>query len=167
MVQIGNQKTTADSLPNQDKYNAFLSGQVDSKKGISGLKLGDSKEKMFQILGLNKTYKSLKDRDIYYYGPNTTEIVITLAPPNTGVIRRIEVNYRFRGQTTGGAKIGDSREKVKSSYPGALATDSALFSVYCDGTTFFFSNDRLKSISLVELDFDAFKTARIKKCKAQ
>lgn len=165
--QSGSAGSTAafQQIPHQDKYLAFLRGIVSPAGGIGGLRPGDSKAKMFEVLGPTKTFKSLPDgKEEYYYGPNSTEVVVTVSPPPAETIRKIAVNYRFQGQTSGGGRIGDSREKIKRSYPGKLATDLLIVAVYCDGTTFAFVDGRLVSIRVADLESDVFKSDRIRNC---
>lgn len=152
-------------IPHQDKYLAFLQGTVSPAGGIGGLRPEDSKAKMFEVLGPTKTFKSLADgEEEYYYGPNSTEVTITTSPSLRGTIRKIEVNYQFRGQTPGGGRIGSSRVEIKRSYSGKLAADFAGAVVYCDGTSFAFADGRLVSIRVADLDSDVFKSDRIRNC---
>ena len=148
-----------------EKYQSFVRGAVSPERGIGGLRIGDPKAAMFDVLGPTRTFKPLPDGgEEYYYGPNSFEVTISISPPPARAVRKIELSRRFQGQTPGGGRIGDSRDKIKQSYPGRVAVDSPVLVVYCDGTTFLFQDGRLDSIRAADLDSDVFKDARVKRC---
>ena len=160
----GGQQASAPS-PHQDDYLRFIRGTVTPGSGVGGLRLGDSKAAMFDVLGPTKTFKPIPDgAEEYYYGPNVSEVIIAISPPPARTVRRIELNRQFQGHTSGGGRIGDPREKIKQTYPGKIAVDLPGYVVYCDGTTFLFSDGRLNSIRLSDLESDVFKSDRVAHC---
>ena len=75
-VASGGQQTGA-GIPHQDAYLRFVRATVTPGSGIGGLKLGDSRAVMFEVLGQTKTFKPMRDGgEEYYYGPNVIEVTI-------------------------------------------------------------------------------------------
>jgi hypothetical protein len=169
-TQVGDRNTpsgpqTGTRIAHQDEYLRFVRSTVTPGSGIGGLRLGDSKAAMFDVLGPTKTFKPLPDGgEQYYYGPNVIEVIISISPPPARAVRRIELSSQFQGQTPGGGRMGDPRDKIKKTYPGKLAVDLPGYVVYCDGTTFLFRDGRLDSIRLADLDSDVFKNDRLTRC---
>jgi hypothetical protein len=152
-------------IPHQDEYLRFVRSTVAPGSGIGGLRLGGSKAAMFDVLGPTKTFKPMPDGgEEYYYGPNVIEVIISISPPPARAVRRIDLSSQFQGQTPGGGRIGDPRDKIKRTYAGRLAVDLPGYVVYCDGTAFLFRDGRLDSIRLADLDSDFFKNDRLKRC---
>jgi hypothetical protein len=161
-VVSGRQQTAA-GTPHQDEYLRFVRATVTGS-GIGGLKLGDARAVMFEVLGQTKTFKPMRDGgEEYYYGPNTIEVTISISPPPARTVRRIDL-AKFQGQTPGGGRIGDPRDTIKRTYPGKIAVDLPGYVVYCDGTTFIFRDARLASIRLGDLESDVFKSDRLAHC---
>lgn len=148
-----------------EKYDRFIRSTVSAGQ-VGGLKLGDTRATMFDILGRNNTYRTTPDGgEEYVYGPNVLEVTIAVSPAPGRTVRSITVNRFFRGQASGGGRMGDSRERIKSTYPGRIGVDARDFLVYCDGTTFVFAHGRLESIRMADLETDVFSGDRQARCK--
>lgn len=147
------------------KYDRFIHSTVLPGK-VGGLRLGDSRATMFDILGRNNTVRTTPDGgEEYFYGPNVLEVTIGVSPAPARVVRSIAVNRFFRGQASGGGRIGDPRERIRATYPGQVAVDVRDFLVYCDGTTFVFQQGRLASIRMADLETDGFAGERRARCR--
>lgn len=147
------------------KYDRFIRSTVSSGN-VGGLRLGDTRAKMFDILGRNNTFRTTADGgEEYFYGPNVLEVKIGVSPAPGRIVRSIAVNRFFRGQASGGGRIGDPRERIRSTYPGQIAVDVRDVLVYCDGTTFVFQHGRLESIRMADLETDGFAGDRKARCR--
>jgi hypothetical protein len=148
-----------------EKYDRFIRSTV-SPGEVGGLRLGDARATMFDILGRNNTFRTTPDGgEEYFYGPNVIEVTIAVSPAPGRLVRSIALNRLFRGQVSGGGRIGDPRERIKSTYPGQIAVDVRDLLVYCDGTTFVFQQGRLEAIRMADLETDVFAKDRQARCR--
>lgn len=164
--QVGNTPETTLTGSPQELYRRFMRATVRSRN-VGGLRLGDGKDALFKVLGPTKTFERTADGgERFFYGSNANEVVVSISPAPHRTVRQIALNYRFEGQTPGGGRMGDRREKIKRTYPGKLAADFPQYAVYCDGTAFLFSatGGHLLEIRLSELESDPFKNDRLRNC---
>lgn len=164
--QVGKPPQSTSARSPEDLYRRFMRATVTSRT-VGGLRLGDGKDALFKVLGPTKTFERTPDGgERFFYGSNANEVVVSISPAPRQTVRQIALNYRFQGQTPGGGRMGDRREKIKQTYPGKLAADFPQYAVYCDGTAFLFSasGTRLQEIRLSALDSDPFKNDRLRNC---
>lgn len=148
---------------NEPRYQRFIRSAITPGNGIGGLKPGSTRDDLFRILGPSKTFRRAADgTETYYYGPNSIEVIVSLSP--AGRVRRITLDRHFQGRTRGGGGIGASRAAIQRSHPGKVVSSSRELLVYCDGTTFRFSDDRLTSIQIAALEDDPFVRERRRLC---
>ena len=54
-------------IASQDKYQGFVRGAVSPERGIGGLRIGDTKAVMFEVIGPTRTFKPMPDGGEEYY----------------------------------------------------------------------------------------------------
>src|SRR5882762_8692034 len=111
-TQVGDRNTpsgpqTGTRIAHQDEYLRFVRSTVTPGSGIGGLRLGDSKAAMFDVLGPTKTFKPLPDGgEQYYYGPNVIEVIISISPSPARAVRGIELSSPVPGPDARGRSDG-------------------------------------------------------------